>query len=274
MNLGLLCYFKYVNFFLGSLQESLRLVGVSASLPLLSVVLPVGISFYTFEAINYMVDIYRRGCRPKDSRSFPAVHHVLSAPGGRADRPGPRTSCRRSDGPSGWDWSRVQVGVQSFCSACSRNWSSPTAWRLFVDPVFDHPAAVRRHGALDRHLRLRPAGLLRFLRLHRHGPRLRPPARLQAGDQLRHAYTAANVAEFWRRWHISLSTWLRDYLFIPLGGSRGTAWQDRPQFAHHDDAWRPVAWGELDVRPLGPRPWTAACRPSRLPCRLRSLALR
>src|SRR5262249_38294862 len=59
-NLGLLCYFKYVNFFLGSLESALRALGAAHSIPLLSVILPIGISFYTFEAINYMVDVYRR----------------------------------------------------------------------------------------------------------------------------------------------------------------------------------------------------------------------
>ena len=77
-------------------------------------------------------------------------------------------------------------------------------------------------------------------------------------------YLAANIAEFWRRWHISLSSWLRDYLFIPLGGSRGTRWQTDRNLLHHHDAGRSVARGELDVRGLGGAARSAADRPARV----------
>ena len=73
-------------------------------------------------------------------------------------------------------------------------------------------------------------------------------------------YLAANVAEFWRRWHISLSSWLRDYLFIPLGGSRGGPWRTAPQPDHHHDARRAVARGRLDVRRLRLHPRMLAQR--------------
>src|SRR5262249_2592594 len=98
-NLGLLCYFKYANFFLDSLRQVLQVAGASASLPVLSVGLPVGISFYTFQAINYMVDVYRGHIRAERSRPrflalilfFPAL---AAGPG-----PPPRGAAAASAGP-------------------------------------------------------------------------------------------------------------------------------------------------------------------------------
>ena len=95
INLGLLCYFKYANFFLDSLGDALRAAGFASSMPVLSVILPVGISFYTFEAINYTVDVYRRKIRP----SATSATSCSSSCSSRTSWPGrssaPRTSCRR-----------------------------------------------------------------------------------------------------------------------------------------------------------------------------------
>ena len=90
-NLGLLGYLKYANFFLRSLEAAAAAAGLEATLPVLKVILPIGISFYTFEAISYVVDVYRGRVRAeRHLTALPALHPLLSAPGGGADRPGPR----------------------------------------------------------------------------------------------------------------------------------------------------------------------------------------
>jgi alginate O-acetyltransferase complex protein AlgI len=224
MNLGLLCYFKYVNFFLESLQEALRVAGVPASFPFLSVILPVGISFYTFEAISYIVDVYR-GKMPAERRLshfllfitfFP---HLVAGPIVRA-----RDFLPQIDRPKQFSYLRAQVGVQLFLVGLFKKLVVADRLALVVDPVFATPAAFSSlavwvavfayavqiycdfSGYTD--MALGSAHLLGY--------------KLVINFNL--PYTAANVAEFWHRWHISLSTWLRDYLFIPLGGSRGSAW--------------------------------------------------
>ncbi len=112
-NLGLLVYFKYANFFLSSLQEALHAIGASASFPLLSVILPIGISFYTFEAINYMVDVYRGEVRAERDLAhfllfilfFP---HLMAGPIVRA-----RDFLPQIRRPKRWDWLRLQTGIRS-----------------------------------------------------------------------------------------------------------------------------------------------------------------
>ncbi|HEX3314330.1 MAG TPA: MBOAT family O-acyltransferase [Gemmataceae bacterium] len=268
MNLGLLCWFKYVNFFLGSLEESLRLVGVSASFPLLSVLLPVGISFYTFEAISYIVDIYRRRM-PAERRLdhfllfitfFP---HLVAGPIVRA-----RDFLPQVRRPKRFQWTRAQIGVQLFLLGMFKKLVIADRLALVVDPVFAQPGsfsglavwiavvayAVQIYcdfsGYTD--MALGSAHLLGYkLALNFNLP-----------------YTATNVAEFWHRWHISLSTWLRDYLFIPLGGSRGTAWHTARNLLitmtlgglWHGAKWTFVLWGLVHgLLLIGHRVFREAC---------------
>lgn len=128
-NLGLLVYFKYANFFLGSVEQALHVLGATTSLPVLKVILPVGISFYTFEAINYTVDVYRRQVKAERNLAhfmlfitfFP---HLVAGPIVRARDFLPQIYRRKR-----WDWQRLQLGGQYFPWGCSRRWPLPTAWR-------------------------------------------------------------------------------------------------------------------------------------------------
>src|SRR5262249_7496055 len=114
VNLGLLFYFKYANFFLESLEAGLRSVGSTASLPVLRVILPIGISFYTFEAINYTVDVYRRRVRAETNLAhfllfitfFP---HLVAGPIVRA-----RDFLPQIRRPKQWSWLRLQLGAEYF----------------------------------------------------------------------------------------------------------------------------------------------------------------
>jgi alginate O-acetyltransferase complex protein AlgI len=224
-NLGLLCYFKYLNFFLESLTDLLHAAGSEASMPLLSVILPVGISFYTFEAINYTVDVYRRKLPAERNLAnfmlfitfFP---HLVAGPIVRA-----RDFLRQTHRPKHWNWNRMHLGVQYFLMGLFKKLVIADRMACFVDPVFADPAhysaraawlavfayALQIYGDFSGYtdMAIGSAHLLGF----KLAPNFNMP------------YLARNIADFWRRWHISLSTWIRDYLFIPLGGSRGTNWQ-------------------------------------------------
>ncbi|MFM7148206.1 MAG: MBOAT family O-acyltransferase [Gemmataceae bacterium] len=223
-NLGLLCYFKYVNFFLDSLRDALNACGAQVSLPVLSVILPIGISFYTFEAINYIVDVYRRHVEPERNLAnfllfilfFP---HLVAGPIVRARDFLPQIRRRKT-----WNWARAQVGVQLFLMGLIKKWVIADRMAAFADPVFANPSAygtetiwvamfayaMQIYGDFSGYsdMALGTAHLFGYhLTLNFNMP-----------------YLSRNISEFWRRWHISLSTWLRDYLFIPLGGSRGGSW--------------------------------------------------
>jgi alginate O-acetyltransferase complex protein AlgI len=253
MNLGLLAYFKYANFFLDSLREALTAAGASASLPVLSVIVPVGISFYTFEAINYTTDVYRR--RIPAERNFAHFMlfilffpHLIAGPIVRA-----RDFLPQVARPKRWDWARAQLGVAQFLVGLLKKLAVADRMALYAKPVFEHPhqygtAAVWTatlafalqiycdfSGYTD--MALGTANLL--------GYKLAPNFNMP--------YLATNFSEFWRRWHMSLSGWLRDYLFIPLGGSRGSTWKTCRNLLitmtlgglWHGLSWVFVLWGVL-----------------------------
>jgi alginate O-acetyltransferase complex protein AlgI len=219
-NLGLLAYFKYANFFLRSIEQALSAAGATASLPVLQIILPIGISFYTFEAINYVVDVYRGKMNAERNLAhfmlfilfFP---HLIAGPIVRARDFLPQIGRRKR-----WDWARLHLGMQYFILGLFKKLAIADRMALFADPVFKNPEQYNT-GALW-------LGALAYTfqvycdfsgytdmalgTAHMVGYKL--------AQNFNMPYLSPNISEFWRRWHISLSTWLRDYLFIPLGGSR------------------------------------------------------
>ncbi len=252
-NLGLLFYFKYANFFLGSVEQALRAVGAQSSMPVLNVILPIGISFYTFEAINYTVDVYRR--RVPAERSLPNFMlfitffpHLVAGPIVRARDFLPQTHRRKR-----WDWARLQLGVQFFLMGLFKKLAIADRMALYVDPVFADPGSFNSGAiwlatlayALQIYCDFSGYTDMALGTAHMLGYKL--------AKNFNMPYLAANVSEFWHRWHMSLSTWLRDYLFIPLGGSRGTKWQTNRNLMvtmalgglWHGANWTFVVWGIL-----------------------------
>jgi alginate O-acetyltransferase complex protein AlgI len=253
MNLGLLANYKYANFFLDSLRETLQAAGVTASLPVLEVILPVGISFYTFEAINYTVDVYRHRIRAERQLDhfllfilfFP---HLVAGPIVRAADFLPQIRRRKR-----WDWARIHLGAQFILLGLFKKMAIADQMALFSDPIFADPSAYRTSAvwmgvlayAVQIYCDFSGYSDLAIGCAHLLGYRL--------AQNFNMPYLSANIAEFWRRWHISLSSWLRDYLFIPLGGSRGGTWATcRNLFLTmalgglwHGASWNFVLWGCL-----------------------------
>ncbi|HZY90968.1 MAG TPA: MBOAT family O-acyltransferase, partial [Gemmataceae bacterium] len=224
-NLGLLCYFKYANFFLRSLEGALGAAGASASLPVLRVILPVGISFYTFEAINYTVDVYRRKVpAERDLGNFllfiTFFPHLVAGPIVRA-----RDFLPQARRPKRWSWPRAQLGLQLFVLGLLKKLAVADRMALFTDPVFASPG---QYSTGATWLAVLGYALQIYCDFSGYSDMALGCAHLLGYKLARNfdlPYLSANVSEFWRRWHISLSTWLRDYLFIPLGGSRGGRWR-------------------------------------------------
>ena len=254
MNLGILCYFKYRGFFLNELYDGLRTLGVEPGfekLNPLAIFVPFGISFYTFEAISYAVDVYRRKIEPETSLPrfllfilfFP---HLVAGPIVRAGDFLVQT--RR---PKRWNWIRVQTGVQLFLIGAFKKMAIADRMALFCDPVFKDPEhystsavwlavlayAVRIYCDFSGYsdMAVGAAHLLGY----------------KLVNNFNMPYLATNVSDFWRRWHISLSSWLRDYVFIPLGGSRGSRWLNYRNLLitmtlgglWHGAAWGYILWG-------------------------------
>jgi alginate O-acetyltransferase complex protein AlgI len=252
-NLGLLCYFKYMNFFLASLEQSLRLAGASVSFPLLSVILPIGVSFYTFEAINYVVDVCTG--RVKAERNYANFllfilffPHLVAGPIVRARDFLPQIQRRKR-----WNWVRMQVGLRLFAAGLFKKFVIADRMALFVEPVFSDPHA---YGPAATWLAFLAYPLQIYGDFSGYTDMAIGVAHLLGYRLARNfdmPYLAVNISEFWRRWHISLSSWLRDYLFIPLGGSRGGAWRTYRNLLitmtlgglWHGANWTFVIWGGL-----------------------------
>jgi alginate O-acetyltransferase complex protein AlgI len=252
-NLGLLCYFKYANFFLVSLDEALIAAGARTWLRTLEVLLPVGISFYTFEAINYVVDVYRRRIQAERNLGdfmlfilfFP---HLIAGPIVRA-----RDFLPQIKRPKRWSWARLHLGTGYFLMGLVKKLAIADRMAEYVDPVFADPSAFRASAivfaaiayAVQIYCDFSGYTDMAIGTAHMLGYKL--------ARNFNMPYLAVNIADFWHRWHISLSSWLRDYLFIPLGGSRGTRWQTARNLLitmtlgglWHGASWTFVFWGVL-----------------------------
>jgi alginate O-acetyltransferase complex protein AlgI len=250
-NLGLLCYFKYANFFLRSLEDALCTAGLSASLPVLKVVLPLGISFYTFEAISYTVDVYYRRIRAE--RSLPNFMlfilffpHLIAGPIVRARDFLPQIHRRKR-----WDWARLALGAQLIVLGAFKKLAIADNMGAFADPIFEKPG---QYGAGVLWMAAFAYALQVYCDFSGYTDLALGYAHLLGYKLAKNfdlPYLAANVSEFWRRWHISLSTWIRDYVFIPLGGSRAGRWRTYRNLLltmtlaglWHGAAWTNVVFG-------------------------------
>jgi alginate O-acetyltransferase complex protein AlgI len=220
-NLGLLAFFKYANFFLDTAYSLRDLVGLRGERVLYDIILPLGISFYTFETISYIVDVYQGKIRAVRNPLDYALYimffpHLLAGPIVRPREFLPQLRRRKR-----FSWDRAQLGVQFFLMGLFKKVVLADNLGCIIDPLFQGPAA---YGTAASWLAVfgyaiqvycdfsgysdMAIGLAHLLGFH-----------LPANFHM--PYFAANIAEFWRRWHISLSRWLRDYLYIPLGGNRG-----------------------------------------------------
>jgi alginate O-acetyltransferase complex protein AlgI len=225
-NLGLLGYFKYANFFLASFYDAFGWPHDS-SRPLLDILLPVGISFYTFEAINYVVDVYRRKMRAERNLGdlmlfilfFP---HLVAGPIVRA-----RDFLPQIKRPKRPDGVRFFLGLQFFLLGLFKKLAIADRMAPLADPVFaaplDYDTATAWMGLVAYTLQL-------YCDFSGYSDMAIGTAHMLGYKLARNfdmPYFAPNITEFWNRWHISLSTWLRDYIFIPLGGSRNGEWKTR-----------------------------------------------
>jgi len=254
MNLGILCYFKYRGFFLNELHTSLTGFGYDPSygkLDLASLIIPFGISFYTFEAISYAVDVYRRKIAAETS--FPRfllfilfLPHLVSGPIVRAG-----AFLKQTRRPKRWNWVRMQVGVQLFLMGVFKKMAIADRMAVFCDPIFNEPDKYNTGAVWMAVLAYAIRIYCDFSGYSDMAVGLAHLLGYKLTNNFNMPYLAANVTEFWRRWHISLSTWLRDYLFIPLGGSRGGRWATHRNLLitmalgglWHGAAWSYLLWG-------------------------------
>jgi D-alanyl-lipoteichoic acid acyltransferase DltB (MBOAT superfamily) len=250
-NLGMLGVFKYFNFFADSFADLAGLFGWQPGFVTLNVVLPVGISFYTFQTMSYTLDIYRRQLEP--SRHFVEFAafvsffpQLVAGPIERARNLLPQFSVPRAVTFDG-----LQSGAMLFLWGFYKKVVIADNLAPIADRVFSDPAAAAPGEIL--------VGVLAFTfqiycDFSGYSDMARGTARMLGFNLMLNfnmPYFARTPSEFWQRWHISLSSWLRDYLYVPLGGNRGTALLTYRNLMltmllgglWHGAAWTFVAWG-------------------------------
>ncbi|QDU86288.1 Peptidoglycan O-acetyltransferase [Planctomycetes bacterium Pla163] len=225
VNLGVLALFKYFNFFVESTDSVLTLLGLDVTLPTHSLLLPVGISFYTFQTLSYTIDVYWRRIAPERDLGRFALFvsffpQLVAGPIVRASDFLPQLH----HAPGALDGSRARVHAgmsRVFRGLFKKIVFADLLASLFVDRVFADPSA---HSSLDLLLALYGYAFQIYNDFSGYSD-IAIGAAILLGfhipENFDRPYLSRNVREFWTRWHISLSSWLKDYLYIPLGGNRG-----------------------------------------------------
>lgn len=255
INLGFLGIFKYYDFFAVSMANLLNSLGFQASPLLLKLVLPVGISFYTFHGLSYLIDIYLK--RIKSERNFIDYSLFVSyfpllvaGPIERATHLLPQVKIARK-----FDYNQAKSGVYQIL------------WGLFKKVVIADTCATYANAIFDNYESMNSLSLVMgaiYFAFQIYGDFsgysdiALGVSKLFGIELLRnfnYPYFSRDIAEFWRRWHISLSSWFRDYVYIPLGGSKGSkAKQVRNVFVifllsgfWHGANWTFLAWGAINA---------------------------
>jgi len=255
VNFGFLGYFKYANFFLENFVSVFSFLGQEISARSLNIVLPVGISFYTFQTLSYSIDVYKNKLEP--SRDFLAYSayvsffpQLVAGPIERATRLLPQFLTKRE-----FNYQKAVDGLRQILWGLFKKVVIADSCALFANQIFDGVADYSGSTIL--------LGAVFFAfqiygDFSGYSDIAIGVARLFGFDLMKNfafPYFSRDIAEFWRRWHISLTTWFRDYLYIPLGGSRTGTWKTiRNIFIiflvsglWHGANWTFIAWGVLNA---------------------------
>ena len=255
VSIGFLGFFKYYNFFLDNFIQAFTWMGTPISARALSIILPVGISFYTFQTLSYSIDVYRKKLEPtKDIVAFAAFvsffPQLVAGPIERATNLLPQFYRKRK-----FDNNKAVDGLRQILWGLFKKVVIADNCAFFVNTIFDSHQdysgstlvlgavffAFQIYGDFSGYsdIAIGTARLFGF----------------NLKQNFAFPYFSRDIAEFWRRWHISLSTWFRDYLYIPLGGSRGSKMQQvRNVFIifllsgfWHGANWTFIVWGGLNA---------------------------
>lgn len=225
VNLGMLGFFKYFNFFAEGFANILHTFGLHANWPTLEILLPVGISFYTFQTLSYTIDVYRKQIEPtRDIFSFFAFvaffPQLVAGPIERASR-----LLGQFKKPLNFEYDYAVGGLRLILWGLFKKVVIADNAGVLVDSVY--PAVPEQSGLLYIMATFFFAIQIYadFSGYSDMAIGLSRTLGIDLMQNFRTPYFASSFRDFWRRWHISLSTWFRDYVYIPLGGNRGNPWR-------------------------------------------------
>jgi len=255
VNLGFLGFFKYYNFFLDNFISAFSLLGTSLEVNSLQIILPVGISFYTFQTLSYTIDVYKRKLEPTtDFIAFTAFvsffPQLVAGPIERATNLLPQFTKERT-----FEYAHAADGLRQILWGLFKKIVIADNCAEYANMIFNNSSSYSGStlvlGALFFTFQI-------YGDFSGYSDIAIGTSRLFGFNLMRNfafPYFSRDIAEFWRRWHISLSTWFRDYLYIPLGGSRGgMSMKIRNTFIifivsgfWHGANWTFIAWGTLNA---------------------------
>jgi D-alanyl-lipoteichoic acid acyltransferase DltB (MBOAT superfamily) len=263
-DLGLLCVFKYLGFFVSEVDDALDSIGLGSPLPLLQIVLPIGISFFTFQAISYVVDVYRGETKAASLGDVAILQaffpHLVAGPIVRANELLPQLRVPR-------DPRTVLAGPALFLivgGLIKKTVVADELARNVVDPVFNDPSSHSGPEALLAIYGFAAQIYCDFSGYTDMAIGLALLLGFQLPQNFNRPYLALSLQDFWRRWHMTLSRWLRDYLYIPLGGNRGGPRKTIRNLMltmllgglWHGAAWTFVIWGGIHGGAMSIERWT------------------
>lgn len=254
-NLGLLFFFKYFNFFSKSTFGLLSYLGFTLKAPVVDVLLPVGISFYTFQTLSYTIDVYRRELKAERHFGRFALFvtffpQLVAGPIERASNLLPQL--QKFDVPL--TYQRFASGLTQSVYGLFKKVVVADNLAVYVDAVYNHPAS---HNSATALLATYFFAFQIYCDFSGYSDIAIGTAKMLGfdfNDNFQTPYFSSSVTEFWRRWHISLSSWLRDYLYIPLGGNRHGEFNTYRNLMltmllgglWHGASWSFVLWGALN----------------------------
>ena len=254
-NLGILGFFKYYNFFIDNWIDAWSNLGISMNKSSLNIILPVGISFYTFQTLSYSIDVYRNKLEPTKNfiafASFVSFFpQLVAGPIERATNLLPQFYKKRN-----FDYDLAISGIKLILWGLFKKIVIADNCAIYVNEIFD---TYQDQSSLTLIIGAIYFAFQIYGDFSGYSDIAIGTSRLFGFKLMRnfnYPYFSRDIAEFWRRWHISLSTWFRDYLYIPLGGSKGPKWkQVRNVFIiflvsgfWHGANWTFIVWGGLNA---------------------------
>jgi len=267
-SLGLLFGFKYLGFLGESVNLLFGKLGMSATLPIPHILLPIGISFYTFQALSYTIDVYRRARLPERHLGIFALYvsffpQLVAGPIERSTHLLPQFFERHS-----FDYIRVTNGLKLMVWGFFKKLVIADRVAAAVNPVYGDPTS---YTGVPLILATYLFAFQILCDFSAYTDIARGAAKILGFDLMenfRRPYLATSIRDFWRRWHISLTSWFRDYLYIPLGGNRVGKWRWYYNIAvifvvsglWHGAAWTFVIWGALHASYMLISIWTKTLR--------------
>ncbi|HUN81845.1 MAG TPA: MBOAT family O-acyltransferase [Phycisphaerae bacterium] len=252
-NLAVLAIFKYADFFILSLRDLLASMGLHTGWQTLGIILPVGISFHTFQTMSYTIDVYRRkipACRSLiDFALFVAFFpQLVAGPIVKAVDFLPQLNAMKR-----FNWPRMDAAIVLFLIGLTKKLLIADSLGALIDPIFADPTRFARR---DLWLGMLCYGGQIYCDFSGYTDMAIACARMlgfELCENFANPYLALGLSDFWRRWHISLSSWFRDYLYIPLGGSRHGPWRTYRNLLltmllaglWHGASWTFVVWGAI-----------------------------